>query len=88
MLSFALSSLFTLKRRKVLKILVVGGGGREHAVIKALKKNTSIEKIYGIISALFVFISWLYLVIKTVVSGITLNAYRLKNKNGRKRAYK
>ena len=29
-----------------MKILVVGGGGREHAVIKALKKNNQIEKIY------------------------------------------
>ena len=29
-----------------MKILVVGGGGREHAVIKALKKNDKIEKIY------------------------------------------
>ena len=28
-------------------ILVVGGGGREHAIIKALKKNKSIETIYA-----------------------------------------
>lgn len=31
-----------------MKILVIGGGGREHAVIKALKKNTDIEKIYAL----------------------------------------
>ncbi len=30
-----------------MKILVIGGGGREHAVIKALKKNSQIEKIYA-----------------------------------------
>ena len=53
-----------------------------------IRHFASIEKIYGIISALFVFISWLYLVIKTVVSGITLNAYRLKNKNEKSVDYK
>jgi len=31
-----------------LKILVIGGGGREHAVIKALKKNKDVEKIYAL----------------------------------------
>ncbi len=30
-----------------MKILVVGGGGREHAIIKALKKNPGISKIYA-----------------------------------------
>ncbi len=30
-----------------MKILVVGGGGREHAVIKKLKENKSVEKIYA-----------------------------------------
>ena len=30
-----------------MKILVVGGGGREHAIIKKLKENSSIEKIYA-----------------------------------------
>ena len=30
-----------------MKILVVGGGGREHAIIKALKKNPQITKIYA-----------------------------------------
>ncbi len=29
-----------------MKIMVVGGGGREHAIIKALKKNKEITEIY------------------------------------------
>ena len=28
-----------------MKIMVVGGGGREHAVIKALKKNPEVSEI-------------------------------------------
>lgn len=31
-----------------MNILVVGGGGREHAVIKALKKSKGVEKIYAL----------------------------------------
>ncbi len=31
-----------------MKIMVVGGGGREHAIIKALKKNPKAEKIYAL----------------------------------------
>ncbi len=31
-----------------MKIMVVGGGGREHAIIKKLKENKEIEKIYAI----------------------------------------
>jgi len=30
-----------------MKVLVIGGGGREHAIIKALKKDTRISKIYA-----------------------------------------
>ena len=31
-----------------MKILVVGGGGREHAIIKSLKKNPAVETIYAL----------------------------------------
>ncbi len=31
-----------------MKVIVVGGGGREHAIIKKLKLNKSIEKIYAL----------------------------------------
>ena len=29
-----------------MKLMVIGGGGREHAIIKALKKNPDVEVIY------------------------------------------
>ena len=31
-----------------MKILVVGGGGREHAIIKKIKENPAVEKIYAL----------------------------------------
>ena len=31
-----------------MKILVVGGGGREHAIIKAIKKNKNVDTIYAL----------------------------------------
>ena len=31
-----------------MKLLVVGGGGREHAIIKALKKNKDITEIFAL----------------------------------------
>lgn len=31
-----------------MKLLVVGGGGREHAIIKSLKKNKSVEEIFAL----------------------------------------
>lgn len=31
-----------------MNILVIGGGGREHAVVKALKKSKGVEKIYAL----------------------------------------
>ncbi len=31
-----------------MKILVVGGGGREHAIIKKIKENQNVEKIYAL----------------------------------------
>ncbi len=35
-------------KEKRMKILVVGGGGREHAIIKKLKENSEVSKIYAI----------------------------------------
>ena len=31
-----------------MRIMVVGGGGREHAIIKKIKENKSVEKIYAL----------------------------------------
>ena len=31
-----------------MKILVVGGGGREHAIIKKIKENKAVETIYAL----------------------------------------
>ena len=31
-----------------MKLMVVGGGGREHALIRMLKKNPEVEKIYAL----------------------------------------
>lgn len=31
-----------------MKVLVVGGGGREHAIIKKIKENSKVEKIYAL----------------------------------------
>ena len=31
-----------------MKILVVGGGGREHAIVKKIKQNKTVEKIYAV----------------------------------------
>ena len=31
-----------------MKILVVGGGGREHAIIKSVKKNEQVDVIYAL----------------------------------------
>ena len=31
-----------------MKIMVVGGGGREHAIIKKIKENKDVERIYAL----------------------------------------
>lgn len=31
-----------------MKVMVAGGGGREHAIIKSLKKSNKIDKIYAL----------------------------------------
>ena len=31
-----------------MKILVIGSGGREHAIIKKIKQNKNVSKIYAI----------------------------------------
>ena len=34
--------------RYVMKVLVVGGGGREHAIIKKLRESKKISEIYAL----------------------------------------
>lgn len=36
------------QRRGKMKIIVIGSGGREHAIIKKIKENPSVEKIYAL----------------------------------------
>ena len=43
----AKSSRDVLQGRDFVKVLVIGGGGREHAIIKSLKKNERIKKIFA-----------------------------------------
>jgi len=31
-----------------MKIMIVGGGGREHAIIKKIKENKNVEEIYAL----------------------------------------
>ena len=31
-----------------MKVMVIGGGGREHAIVKAIKKNPKVETIYAL----------------------------------------
>ena len=31
-----------------MNILVVGGGGREHAIVKKIKENKNVKKIYAL----------------------------------------
>jgi phosphoribosylamine--glycine ligase len=38
---------FELTRRDLMKVLVVGGGGREHAIIWKLSKSPKVTKIYA-----------------------------------------
>ncbi len=37
-----------ISKRYKMKIMVIGGGGREHAIIKKLKENSAVEKIYAL----------------------------------------
>ena len=36
-----------------MKIMVVGGGGREHAIIKKIKENKSVTEIFALPGSLF-----------------------------------
>ena len=38
----------TQKGKRKMKLMVVGGGGREHAIIKKLKENPTVEVIYAL----------------------------------------
>ena len=40
--------MFTFRKGKIMKILVVGSGGREHAIIKKIKENPDVETIYAL----------------------------------------
>jgi phosphoribosylamine--glycine ligase len=44
---FAGSGGDVLQGRNLMKVLVIGSGGREHAIIRTLKKNSKIKKIYA-----------------------------------------
>lgn len=35
-------------RRYIMKVMVVGGGGREHAIIKKIKKSPKVDEIYAL----------------------------------------
>ena len=37
-----------MQEKRYMNVMVVGGGGREHAIIKKLKENQSIETIYAL----------------------------------------
>ena len=37
-----------MQEKRYMNVMVVGGGGREHAIIKTLKENQSIETIYAL----------------------------------------
>lgn len=37
-----------IERKSEMKIMVVGGGGREHAIIKKIKQNPSVDVIYAL----------------------------------------
>jgi phosphoribosylamine--glycine ligase len=45
--AFAKSSGNDVRRWENMKVLVIGGGGREHAIIKALKKDSRVSKLYA-----------------------------------------
>ena len=46
--SFAFGKILCKEDLHNMNLLVVGGGGREHAIIKKLKENPAVETIYAL----------------------------------------
>ena len=44
---YALSNKIHMEKKEKMNVLVIGNGGREHAVIQALKKSPKVNKIYA-----------------------------------------
>ena len=55
-----------------MKIIVVGSGGREHAIIKKLKQSPEIEKIYALPGLGIHFVNSVSMRDYTTIMGVTI----------------